>query len=140
MWRKLYELQEERRHVPRVRLRSDARGRRGHGAANVPVLQTGYRTGTGLFRAGERSGPNIHGFKPEDCEGRMTKIIFHDGSTGETPLTFQQLRWLYDQAKAGWINASLNVDYEGVATRVNVLDIKPVEPKVEVLDEVFDRR
>lgn len=55
----------------------------------------------------------------------MTTIQFYDGTTAETPLTPNQIDWLREQAQAGWIKCYLQVDYQGVATTVNVLDVKP---------------
>ena len=54
----------------------------------------------------------------------MTKITFYDGTQGETPLTHNQIAWLREQAQAGWIVCKLHINYEGVPTSVNVLDVQ----------------
>lgn len=60
----------------------------------------------------------------------MTTIHFYDGTTAETPITPDQIDWLREQAQAGWIVCRLNVDYQGVATSVNILDVKPPKDTV----------
>ena len=53
----------------------------------------------------------------------MTKISFYDGTEATTKLTIQQVLWLKEQVMVGRMVCRLIVDYEGVDTTVNVLDI-----------------